>query len=84
MGKRAKGSGTGETDAASAALRAKAREAGAEAFNALLRLIRESKSEPVQLAAIKELLDRGFGRPVQSDQTGAGFAHLVIDDGYKG
>lgn len=83
MGKRAKASGTEGIDAASIALRAKAREAGPEAIEVLLRLCRNSKSESVQLAAIKELLDRGFGRPAQSDQAGAAIAHLVIDDGYK-
>ena len=38
---------------------------GAEAVKKLTDLMRNSENEQVQLAASKELLDRGFGRPIQ-------------------
>lgn len=73
-----------ESDAATAKIRALAREAGSEAIAALLGLARDSQSESVKLAAIKELLDRGFGRPAAAPSESAGgiTAHLLVDDGY--
>src|SRR5262245_1565668 len=62
MVKRSKTGVVEPTDAATAKIRALAREAGPEAIKELLRLSREADSESVQLAAIKEVLDRGFGR----------------------
>jgi len=50
----------------------------------LMELSREAESESVKLAAIKELLDRGFGRAASAEPTGAVVAYLVIDDGYAG
>jgi hypothetical protein len=38
---------------------------GYEAVKRLKDLMRNSQNEQVQLAACKELLDRGFGRPMQ-------------------
>ena len=38
---------------------------GPEAVKRLKDLMRNSQNEQVQLAACKELLDRGFGRPIQ-------------------
>jgi hypothetical protein len=69
------------TDAATAKIRALAREAGAEALSGLLGLARDAKSESVKLAAIKELLDRGFGR-ASSETPGGATMHLMVDDGY--
>jgi hypothetical protein len=70
-------------DAASGKIRARLREAGAAAIEELLRLARGAQSESVQLSAIKELLDRGFGRAVAAPGEGAGAAaHLLVDDGY--
>ena len=82
MPKRPKTRSTAESDAASATLRAQAREAGPGALHALQCLAHGADSESVQLAAIKELLDRGFGRAAPGDQEGGVIAHLVIDDGY--
>jgi hypothetical protein len=79
---RATSNGADEPDAESAALRKQAREGGRDAMAVLLVLAREAKSESVKLAAVKELLDRGFGRAAQGDPAGAVIAHLVIDDGY--
>lgn len=71
-------------DAATGKIRALAREVGAEAIAALMRLSREALSEPVRLAAIKELLDRGFGRAAAAADENAGgvTAHVLVDDGY--
>ena len=59
-------------------------KAGSEAIVALLGLVRDSQSESVKLAAIKELLDRGFGRAAAApSESGGGItAHLLVDDGY--
>jgi hypothetical protein len=74
--------GSAEADAAGSALRGWAREAGKAAFDALAALAKAAKSESVQLAAIKELLDRGFGRSGQSEAAGGVIACVLIDDGY--
>lgn len=73
-----------ETDPATAQLRARARQAGIEVIDALLHLARDAESESVQLAAIKELLDRGYGRAAAAPTESAGgiTAHLLVDDGY--
>ncbi len=80
---RVKSSGAAPTDTAAAALRAKARAAGSEMLDRLLELARECKSDAVKLAAIKELLDRGFGRAAQSEQAGGVIAHVLVEDGYE-
>jgi len=75
-----------ETDALSAEIRARARArvAGSEVIESLICLVRDAASESVKLAAIKELLDRGFGRPAAAPAENADgvIAHLLVDDGY--
>ena len=82
MARRPKTIGADAPDAASTEIRAQARAAGTEAIGELLRLSREADSESVRLAAIKELLDRGFGRAAANETAGGRMAHVVIDDGY--
>ena len=84
MTRRKKVAGAEPEDAVAAAIRASAREAGNDAIEALKRLAHESKSESVQLAAIKELLDRGFGRAAAAPSESAGgvIGHVMVDDGY--
>ncbi len=55
-------------------------------MDALIALAGGAESESVQLAAIKEVLDRGFGRPAAAPSEGPGgiTAHLIVDDGYAG
>jgi hypothetical protein len=84
MLRRATANGAAESDAENASLRKQAREGADDAMAALLKLSRDAKSESVKLAAIKELLDRGFGRAASAEPTGAIVAHMVIDDGYEG
>jgi hypothetical protein len=83
MPRRAKSIGADEPDAANVELRKQARDGAGNAMTALLGLSRDAKSEAVKLAAIKELLDRGFGRAASAEPTGATVAHVVIDDGYE-
>jgi hypothetical protein len=73
-----------ETDALSAEIRARARVAGHEVMDELQQLALGAQSESVKLAAIKELLDRAFGRPAAAPSENAGgiTAHLLVDDGY--
>ncbi len=69
-----------------AEIRAQARGGGTAAMDALIALAGGAESESVQLAAIKEVLDRGFGRPAAAPSEGPGgiTAHLIVDDGYAG
>jgi hypothetical protein len=83
MPRRAKSNGGKEADGESAALRMQAREGAGDAMAALLKLTADAQSESVKLAAIKELLDRGFGRVAAADQAGAVIAHLMVEDGYE-
>jgi hypothetical protein len=64
-------------------LRARACAAAGEVFEELLTLCRNAKSESVKLAAIKEMLDRGFGRVGPADRAGGVIAHVLVDDGYQ-
>ncbi len=86
MAKRPRPSGAEAPDAAMAEIRARAREGGIDAITALRGLARQAESESVRLAAIKELLDRGFGRAAAAPSEGHGgvTAHLIVDDGYAG
>jgi hypothetical protein len=47
-------------------LRELAREHTRKAINELARLAVKARSESVRVAAIRELLDRGYGKPTQS------------------
>lgn len=47
-------------------VKAAAREHTAEAIATLVRLMRRGKSEQARIAAARELLDRGYGRPAQA------------------
>ena len=83
MVKRMRTIGVESADAAMTEVRALARAAGSEAITELRRLSREADSESVRLAAIKELLDRGFGRAAAgSGEGGGGAVHVMVDDGY--
>jgi hypothetical protein len=53
----------GTPNKSTAEIRALAREYGAEAIRRLVSLMRQRDDRKVQLAAAKELLDRGYGPP---------------------
>jgi len=73
-----------EPDEDVALLKSLTRAHGEKAVAALAALATGAESESVKLAAIKELLDRGFGRaPVAPGETAGGVtAHVMVDDGY--
>ena len=56
--------------AAAEALRRKARNHAAEAIEALAEILKSGASEHARVAAAKELLDRGHGKPVQAMKVG--------------
>lgn len=68
---------------AESALRIEARAAAGAVFKELLQLSRDAQSESVKLAAIKEVLDRAFGRAGPADKAGGVIAHVLVDDGYR-
>ena len=54
-----------------------------EALEELARLARDAESENVRVTAIKEILDRAYGRPASGGGEGTGGPnHLLVDDGY--
>ena len=60
----------GTPNKTTAGLKALAGKHGKEAISALLVLAREGDNENIRLAAWKELLDRGYGKPAQSVEIG--------------
>jgi hypothetical protein len=65
-GRRFGGRAKGTPNKLSAEIRTVARQYSAEAIAKLVHLMRNSRSEKIQIAAADLLLDRGYGRPVQS------------------
>jgi hypothetical protein len=65
-------------------LRDLARQHAREAIEELARLALKAKNESARIAAIKELLDRGYGRPVQAIEAtgkdGGAIEHREITD----
>lgn len=62
----------GRPNKIAADVRALAQEYGADAIDKLAKLMNEAESEQAQIAAAKELLDRGYGRAPQAlELTGA-------------
>lgn len=59
---------SGSLSKTTADIRALAQSFGAEAINRLAHLAMNAENETAQIAACKELLDRGYGRSVQSLQ----------------
>jgi hypothetical protein len=55
----------GSLNKATADIKRLAQAHGEELIEKLLNLARNAENESAQIAAIKELLDRGFGRPTQ-------------------
>jgi hypothetical protein len=82
MPKRSRPRGAEVPDAAAAEIRVRAREAGADVISELKRLCCGAESESLRLAAIKELLDRGFGRAAPDESPGGMIGHVMVDDGY--
>ncbi len=51
---------------------------GPDALETLVQIMRGSQNEQVRIAAAKELLDRGFGRPAQAVEVSRGRDLTVI------
>jgi hypothetical protein len=82
-GERRGGRQSGTPNRATAEIKGLARMHGADAIEQLARIMSHGTSEAVQIAAARELLDRGYGRPTQAitgDPDGAPIA-LVIYTG---
>jgi len=68
----------GSLNKVSCEIRALAQLSAPDAFAELARLAREAQSEQTRVAAIKEILDRAYGRPTQPiDGDGQGGAVIV-------
>ncbi len=63
----------GSRNKATADVKALAQKYGAEAIDALASIMRKGDSDKAKAAAAKELLDRGYGKPHQTQD-------LVIED----
>lgn len=66
-------------------IREVARKHGNEAITAILALARAAQDEKVRMAAWREILDRGYGRPAQAitGEGGEGPAVIVVDTGIR-
>lgn len=63
-----------------AGIKALASQYGPDALETLVRIMNEGESEQARIAAAKELLDRGFGRPAQALELYRGREVTVIVD----
>lgn len=75
-GERRGGRTKGTPNRITADIKALAQEYGAEAVEKLVEILRNSESDQAQIAAIKELLDRGFGKASQAVEL-SGAAKLI-------
>lgn len=70
----------GSHNKATAEIRAIAQKYTAKAMKELARLATEAESETARVAAIKEILDRGYGKSVQGvEHSGPDGAPIAID-----
>jgi uncharacterized protein DUF5681 len=60
-----------------AEIRQLARERGPEAIAALVKVMTKGKSEAARVSAATALLDRGWGRPKQSDDSEVRYSYVV-------
>jgi hypothetical protein len=65
LGKKTGGRKRGTPNKATADVRSMAKEYGAAAIERLADLMKNAESEQAQIAAAKELLDRGYGKSTQ-------------------
>ena len=78
-GKKTGGRKAGTPNKATADIKALARKSAGVAIKELERLATKAKTEGTRVAAIKELLDRGYGRAPQAmEHTGKNGPHRVV------
>jgi hypothetical protein len=76
-----KGRPIGAVNKSTRELREAAKAFGADALNAIAKIMHESDNEANRIAAAKELLDRGFGKSTQmlaSDEEAGGFSVQIV------
>jgi hypothetical protein len=79
-GRKTGGRTAGTPNKAAAPVKALAQAHGKAAINKLVTLLERGETEQIQLAAAKELLNRGYGRPAQSvTDSDGGAIQLVIN-----
>lgn len=84
-GKKFGGRQKGTPNKSTAEIRELAQEFGPEAIRRLVSLMRQRDDHKVQLAAAKELLDRGYGRPTEMAERldGPTEMRVVYDQGSR-
>ncbi|GBH27933.1 hypothetical protein [Burkholderia vietnamiensis] len=68
LGRKTGGRTKGTPNRATGELKALASQYGPEAIAALVTLMRHTDNDTTRLAAARELLDRGYGRPAQYNE----------------
>lgn len=77
-GRKTGGRVAGTPNKSTAEIKALAQKHGADAIARLAFLAVNAESEQAQVAAIKELLDRGYGKPTTTVEAGPELAKLLI------
>jgi hypothetical protein len=77
-GRKTGGRVAGTPNKSTAEIKALAQEHGAAAIARLAHLSVNAESEQAQVAAIKELLDRGYGKPVATVEAGPELAKMLF------
>lgn len=78
-GRKTGGRVKGVPNRATADIKALAMEYTAEAFAALIGVVRDTESDAAKVAAIKEIFDRGFGKAKQSVDVDANVTAAITE-----
>lgn len=71
----------GALNKATVELKAVAQQYTDEAFEILLKIAREGENESARVSAVREILDRGWGKPAQSIEAGPKLAKMILEWG---
>lgn len=78
LGKKTGGRKAGVPNKATAEIKAVAQKHGKTAIQELVRLMKEAESESARVAAIKELLDRAYGKAAPSPEEREDTKSLIV------
>lgn len=78
LGKKTGGRKAGVPNKATAEIKAVAQKHGPQAIQELVRLMREAESESARVSAIKELLDRAYGKAAPSPEEREDTKSLIV------
>lgn len=78
LGKKTGGRKAGVPNKATAEIKAVAQKHGPAAIQELVRLMREAESESARVGAIKELLDRAYGKSAPSPEEREDTKNLIV------